>query len=141
MAHLQWALTCRDFTIDATSNNITYRDAIEQISSVEYPAPLPENMITVAMMWRRDDIEVPEEFKCRIVLEDDEGEPAVKTDAIEVDLVQYERSRVHVSNPGVQIEEPSTIWFLIQKNDGDGWEECWSLPVEMREIEEDEPEA
>jgi len=136
MALLQWALTCKDISIDSQSNNVTYRDAIEQVKAEEYPAAIP-SMFILAMLWRRDDLSTPETIQCRIALEDDDGDEAAVTDPIEVDLENHERFRAHVPNPAFDLEEPGTVWFAIQMNQGDEWERMSALPVEFKFMDEE----
>lgn len=140
MACLQWALTCRDFSVDSETNNITYRDAIEQVKATEFPADLPP-FITISMLWRRDDIEVSESFRYRVILEDKNRDEASRTEPNEVDLADHERFRANIVNPPISIEEPGTIWFRIQKNENGEWENCAELPVEIKEMEEPVREA
>jgi hypothetical protein len=135
MALLQWALTCRDVSVD-NQNNITYRDAIEVIKAEEFPVDLPP-AIKVCMLWRREDLSEGETSQYRLVLEDDEENELAEMDSIEVDLRDHERVRSNNINPPITIEEPTTIWFGIEKrsSDDDNWERVWTLPVELREIE------
>jgi hypothetical protein len=139
MARLQWALTCRDVSIDGATNNITYRDAIEQLRVREFPADIPP-FILVAVLWRREDIDTPESLEYRITLEDYEGNRSGYTEPQEVDLESFERVRASLPNPPMEIEEPGTIWFVIEKNENGGWEEASRLPVEIKSTEESEVE-
>jgi hypothetical protein len=135
MAFLQWSLTCRDVSVD-NQNNITYRDAIEVIKTEEFPVELPP-AIQVCMLWRRDDLSEGETSQFRLVIEDDEENQLAEMNPIVVDLRDYERVRTNNVNPPMKIEEPTTIWFGIEKrnNEDEDWKRVWSLPVELRPIE------
>lgn len=135
MAFLQWALTCSDISVDDASNNITYRDAIEQVRFAEFPTELPPSIL-ISMLWRRDDIDTPESLQYRIIAENEAGEVADTSEAREVSLEKYERVRATTNNPIIHVENPGTVWFRIQKNENGGWEDCTALPVEIKEMEE-----
>lgn len=139
MARLQWAITCRDVSVN-NQNNITYRDAIEQVLAEEFPAQIPP-LIFVAVLWRRDEIDTPETLEYRVRLEDTDRQPSGQTEPQEVDLDNYERMRAGVPNPPMEIEEPGTIWFVIEKNENGEWEEEWELPVEVKHAEQELPDA
>jgi hypothetical protein len=139
MARLQWALTCKDTSVDSSTNNITYRDAVEQLRISDFPADIPPLMV-VAVLWRREDVETPERLEYRIRLENENGETAGWTDPQKVDLEDYERFRGAIKNPPMTIEEPGTIWFVIEENEDGDWEEAWRLPVEIKRLEQD-PDA
>lgn len=133
MATLQWSLTCRDIVVDKNSNNISYRDAIEELTAQDLPTALPPLLI-VAMLWRRDDLDTPERFETRIVIRDDEGNQIGLSDPTPVDLSNHARFRAHIQNPLINIQEPGTLWFVIEKRDNSDWEEVTQLPIEIKTV-------
>lgn len=139
MATLQWGLTCSDVVIDQSTNNISYRDAIERVRSPEFPFSLMR-MIFVAALWRRDSPDVEERIESRVVFENDEGEELGTTDVSKVDLENHDRYRSNFGLHGIEIESSGILWFLIQKksaSEGD-WETAKRLPVKVEEVEAEE---
>ncbi len=132
MARLQWALTCRDTSIDSNTNNITYRDAIEQLRIKGFPVELP-HLFLIAVLWRRDDLESQESAQYRVAVEKQDQGRVAQTEAQDIDLEGYERMRSAIPNPEIEVEGPTTLWFVIEKNEDDSWEEATRLPVEIKE--------
>lgn len=100
MATLQWSLICRDVVVDKNTNNISYRDAIEELSIGNFPSPLP-SMFLIATLWRRDDIGVSEVFEIRVAVYDEEGNELGLSDSSTVDLQDHSRFRSQIPNPHV----------------------------------------
>jgi hypothetical protein len=139
MATLQWGLTCSDVVVDQSTNQISYRDAIERIRSPEFPFSFMR-MLFVSSLWRRDSPNVEERIEARVVFENDDGEELGTTDISEVDLENHDRYRSNFGLTGFEVESPGILWFLIQKRltEEDDWITVKRLPVEVEQIEAEE---
>ncbi len=139
MATLQWGLTCSDVVVDQSTNQISYRDAIERIRSPEFPFSFMR-MLFVSSLWRRDSPNVEERIEARVVFENDDGEELGTTDTSEIDLENHDRYRANFGLRGFEVESPGILWFLIQKRstEEDDWITVKRLPVEVEQIEAEE---
>lgn len=134
MAVLQWALVCGDVVIDSSTNAVTYRDAIERLSSTDYPSVLP-SVFQIATLWRREEDGSPESTRVRVVAMFEDEVELGQSEPITVDLKGYERYRAHIVNPEMEVPEPGKVWFNIQKETPDGWVTVKEIPVVFEKAE------
>lgn len=130
MAELQWAVTCRDVVIAKSNNAVTYRDTVERMLADSYPLPVSSAFV-VATLWRRSEKDTPESIRMRVVAETDDGELLGETEPISIDLRGYDRYRVNISNPDMEVPEPGMVKLLIQEETDDGWTTSKMLPVDF----------
>ena len=127
MASYQWGLICQQAIVDRYTNNISYINAIEDISTSSFPAEIPN--LFVSFTWRGDVDE--EEIKTRIVVENEESEEIYKGAKSNLEFQGNKRIRDNNVIGGIEVKGAGTIWFCAEKKEDNGWTREASLPLDI----------
>lgn len=130
MATYAWGLVCQQVIVDKYTNSASYLNAVEELTPAELPAEMPN--LFVGTLWRRENEE--EDFYFRVVVEDDNGGLLHTSSEDHIHFEQnHERYRVNQVIGGVEVEEPGTLWYCVEKkeDEDEDWSREASLPVDI----------
>jgi hypothetical protein len=135
-----WTVLCESSVTDTQTNRLSLFNTLEQVAISVPPEDLPVNLpvrFEIVTHWMRSDIEVPEEARARIVIYDPNTEKE-ELDPYKINLTEaFKRFRQQNRFFGLEVHGSGIIWFTVELETGDGWEEVARVPLEVELQSED----
>ena len=132
MEHV-WTVVCQLRIDDKQSNNISLINVLEQVTfiSEEGPKgiPIPINVVT---MWRRSQLDQPEQATARLSLIAP-NEESLFVQEHNLDLTEYQRLRNTGHFDGLPFSGTGTYRFVMELQENGEWHKVASVPVEVIE--------
>lgn len=125
MARLLWALTCQRVITDQDSNNVSYIDAIEQITVPGIPAVFAAQLC-VSSLWMRDRDRELLVVRHRLVAPSGKEVSTFRSEPMEMSKPRY---RVNLVLGGFHIGEEGEYRFEIDAEVAGKWKTVSVLPV------------
>lgn len=130
MPRLNWALICQQVVTAQETNLVSYLNAIEQISTQEFPAPFPR--LTIASLWLRDG---DDRIAQRITVKNENGEVINEPDPIETEFGEFSRYRINQTIGGFEVSAPGDLTFVVECRQDDEWVEVWEFIVSIKQFD------
>lgn len=127
MARLLWALTCRRAITDRETNNVSYIDAIEQISVKRIPTVFGAQ-ICVSSLWQSERENERLVVRHRLMAPSGKKVSACNAEPIEMSKPRY---RFNLVFSGFRIDEEGEFRFEIAAEVAGAWKTVGTLPVSV----------
>lgn len=127
MARLLWALTCQRVITDQETNNVSYIDAVEQITVPGLPAIFGAQLC-VSSLWKRERDNERLVVRHRLVSPSGSQVSGFRTEPIEM---SKPRHRLNLVLAGFRIEEEGEFQFEIDVDVAGHWKRACALPISV----------
>lgn len=124
MSRHLWSVLCQSVITDIETNNVSYINAIEEITALQLPAPMLPLM--VGTLWRQ---EMPKDsLEVRVRFFGPGGEQ-LAANTFGPQAFEKDRWRLNFGFGGMQLKTPGEYSFSIEHKVGNEWREVSRLPL------------